>query len=201
LILPSLAHRHASDRAHTGERRRLRAEIPAASAEMDAHVRSFSLANLAGEPTHEEILAYRRRSQEISARIMQAKEELDALPEVRANTVTAQQAHALLEGAQIADVVRSADREGESSELRALLQVVVQSVRMVERWPGGRRTTWARAEVEWTPDVQLLLEAGLLTLEAAPEPPVDESRARAQERAAERARRYRARKKAQSLSM
>jgi Recombinase zinc beta ribbon domain len=81
---------------HAQVRRRLRAEIADVSAEMDAHVRSFSLANLAGQPTHEEILAFRRRSQKISARITRAKDELEALPEVRANTLTAQQVHALL---------------------------------------------------------------------------------------------------------
>ena len=177
---------------HAAERRRLRAQIGAASAEMDAHVRSFSLANLAGEPTQEEIVAFRRRSQEISARITQAKDELDALPEVRANALSAQQVHALLAQAEISALVRSADADGDRASLRQLLDVVVQSARIVERWPSARRTTWARAEVEWTPDVQLLLDAGLLRLEAAPQPPTE----RARVMAAERARRYRARKKA-----
>jgi hypothetical protein len=177
---------------YEAERRQLRMEVAAGEAEMDAHVRSFSLANVAGAPTHEEILAFRRRSQEISARISRAKEALAALPESRTNTVTAQQVYAALTQAEIPSVVASAQERNDTAPLRELLQLTVQEARIVERWPGGRRTTWARVAVVWTPDVQLLLETGCLALDAPPTPPTDQA---AREKAAARARRYRERLK------
>jgi hypothetical protein len=89
-------------------------------------------------------------------------------------------------------VIATGRERNDTAALRDVLQLTVQAARLVERWPGGRRTTWVRAEVEWTPDVQLLLDAGLLVLEPAPE---RDAERRARELAAERARRYRARQK------
>jgi hypothetical protein len=52
------------------------------------------------------------------------------------------------------------DRQG----LRDLVQDLVQCARIVERVPASH-ARWLRAEVTWTPDIQLLLEHKLLTLD------------------------------------
>jgi hypothetical protein len=83
----------------------------------------------------------------------------------------------------------------EPAQLRRLLQATISTACIVERRYEGRRCTWARAEVEWTPEVQLLLEAGWLWPAAEPEPPTPRT---AREKAAERSRRYRARKRDQA---
>jgi hypothetical protein len=69
-------------------------------------------------------------------------------------------------------------------------------VRIVERVRGGRNghTAWVRAEVQWTPLVSLFLEHGYLLLDPPQETPTPPTSA---ERAAERMRRYRAKRRAE----
>jgi hypothetical protein len=70
--------------------------------------------------------------------------------------------------------------------------IVAVGVYMMARW-GRRASERLRISVEWTPEVELLLFVGLLML--APEPIAPRALSK-NERAAERARRYRARKAA-----
>jgi hypothetical protein len=58
----------------------------------------------------------------------------------------------------------------------------------------GRQATCAKAQIEWTPEVQLLLDAGRLVLDDDVRTPEATT---PQELAKERARRYRARKREQ----
>jgi len=80
---------------------------------------------------------------------------------------------------------------GDGVGLRALVLDLVASARIIERLP-ERQPKWLRAEVTWTPDVQVLLDTGLLQL--APPPPPPEQSARA-ERQREAQRRYSARRR------
>jgi len=81
--------------------------------------------------------------------------------------------------------------QGDNVGLRALVLDLVASARIVERLP-ERQPKWLQAEVTWKPDVQLLLDAGLLHL-TPPSPPPEQS-ARV-ERHREAQRRYSARRR------
>jgi len=87
---------------------------------------------------------------------------------------------------EIPDVVDAALGQGNTEALRALVLPLVASARLVERTPTWN-AVWARVEVTWTPDVQKLLDAGLLQLEPpAPEPRISTSEERRVAREQER---------------
>jgi hypothetical protein len=70
-------------------------------------------------------------------------------------------------------LVESLQAAGDSAGLREFLLATMKEARITERQTGGPggRSVWARAEVQWSEDVQLLLEEGYLALGPAPEPP------------------------------
>jgi hypothetical protein len=135
--------------------------------------------------------AFRASTQAISERVQALEAERTALPDGPIVDVdTAREIHEQLQQTEVADLL---ERGLDTGQLRRLLQATITSARITERVYSGCRTVWARAEVEWTPEVELLLFVGLLTL--APEPIAPRALSKI-ERAAERARRYRARKAA-----
>jgi hypothetical protein len=146
-----------------------------------------------GSLSDEVVAAFRADAQALGARIKATKEQLATLPEVTTDTSTAQELHVRLLAADLPALVQKLAEQHDSTGLRELLQATVQSARLVERARSGSRTVWARADVVWSPDAALLLEAGLLTLGPPFEPPVVPA---AHERMLERARRYRAKRKA-----
>jgi hypothetical protein len=79
--------------------------------------------------------------------------------------------------------------------LRDILVQTIKEARITQRGSRtgkGRQATWAKAHVEWTPEVQLLLAAGEVVLGDDVRTPEATT---PQELAKERARRYRARKR------
>jgi DNA invertase Pin-like site-specific DNA recombinase len=175
---------------HADERTRLRADLAAAEAALHANAVAFRALGDLGEAA---IAAFKADAQALGERIKTAKEQLAALPEAATDTASAQELHQRLGAMDLAAVVAGLAENGDVAALRDLLGALVQSARLVQRARSGKRTIWARAEVAWTPAAALLLEAGRLTLGPAPQPPVAPA---AHERMLERARRYRARKKA-----
>jgi hypothetical protein len=159
---------------HAEERKHLRAELAAAEAALQANVVAFRALGDLGEAA---IAAFRADAQALSERITTTKERLFALPEARADTSSVQELHQRLLATDLPALARSLAEDGDVEALRDQLEEVVHSVRIAERVRVGPRTVWARADVEWTPDVALLLEAGLLILGPAPEPPVRSARA------------------------
>jgi len=79
---------------------------------------------------------------------------------------------------------------GDDTALHLFVRGLVTSVRIVERLP-ERQPKWLRAEVTWQPEVQWLLDAGVVHL-ADPAPPEQSARA---ERKREAQRRYSARRR------
>jgi len=135
----------------------------------------------------------RRVSQSIAERIDSLEAQLAGLP---AGLVNGTQARALYDRLQQLDLVTLIDAltaAHDTAALRDLLGGFIQSATISERVRDGRGTTWARAAVTWTADAQALLDAGLLVLGAAPQPPAPDPK---RERARDAARRCRARKAA-----
>jgi hypothetical protein len=182
---------------HEAERRRLRALI---SADEQAFKDNFTAYRMAGDFSPEATKAYRVDQEEIKLRLRHHQDQLAALPERHVDTVKAKDVHDLLMQRDIATFVANARARGDVEALRDIVVQTVSTARIVARGSrsgSGRRATWARADVEWTPEVQLLLEAGRLVLanDVAPGQPATD-----RAMAAERARRYRARKREQTTT-
>lgn len=99
--------------------------------------------------------------------------------------------HRQLTATEISTRIDTFLARGDGVGLRALVLDLVMSACIVERLP-ERQPKWLRAEVTWKPDVQLLLDAGLLQI--TPPPPSPEQSARV-ERNREAQRRYSARRR------
>jgi hypothetical protein len=147
-----------------------------------------------GDISDEAVKAFRTHQQAISERIRAAKDALAALPESTVDCVKAKAAYDRLAATDMARAIGDSLAPRDMENLRTLLYLTVKSARITERVASGQggRTAWARAEVDWADDVALLVRAGLLAFGPEPQAPVQPS---AKERAAERARRYRARKR------
>lgn len=133
------------------------------------HTRRMS--EMEDDPTPEQVVAYREVSAEISTRIRSLEAQLADVTQKAAIIPDLRALHERLTRTELATVVSTLSDQGDDDGLRALLLEVVQSACLVERRP-ARNSTWLRLEVTWTPDVQMLLDAGLLWLDATPEPPV-----------------------------
>jgi hypothetical protein len=144
--------------------------------------------------------SFQRTARAIGDDIRALEAHLAELPDEGIDPVKLEDVHTRLAQADVADVIATAWADGDVAALRELLQATVQEARIVERRPIGtgtdRRSRWMRAEVTWTRDVALLLDRGLLTLGPAPEAPPAQMLTPRQ-RATERARRYRQRKREQ----
>jgi DNA invertase Pin-like site-specific DNA recombinase len=181
---------------HAEERTRLRAQTAAVQAELDASVVAL---RKAGDFSPAVLEAFRRDAQSLDEQLRTMQAQLDALPQMQLDADLCAKVHAELVSMDVSREIDSARADSDTQALRHILRLTVSGAAVVERVGGGRgnHTTWARAQVEWTPEVQALLEAGLLTLAPAPEPPVA-ALMTPEQRARERARRYRERKRAQA---
>jgi hypothetical protein len=185
--LERLAHRDPNK----VERQRLTVELASAERDLQANVMAFRALGDLGE---EAVAAFRRDAQTIGARIKALRSQIEALPSTSIHLEEVRHLQEIFRRTTLAERIAVANADGDTVALRKILAGFIQSATLVERrasGPGGR-TAWARAKVEWTPEVELLREEGLLTLGPAPEVPVLPSQ---RERAAERARRYRERKR------
>lgn len=175
-----------------GLRRRLATELADAKAELQDNARAYAVA---GDFSPEVTDAFRAVAQQISLKIRHLEDQLATLPQQTVDTVRAKEVHDILASHDIADFVRGAQERGDREVLRDILRTCVLRAWISERGSAtgtGRSARWAKATVEWTPEVQLLLASGHLTLGPEAEVPGRKSE---RELAAERARRYRARKK------
>jgi hypothetical protein len=147
----------AVQRALADERERLR-----------RHTRLMGL--MEDDPTPEQVATFREVSREISGRIRTLEAQLAEMDHQAAHLPGLKELHARLTQVEISDLVGTLEAQGDTEGLRGLVQELVASARIVERWPANH-ARWLRAEVAWKPDVQLLLEHGLLTLAPPPTAP------------------------------
>jgi hypothetical protein len=158
---------------------------------MTRHTRRFTA--LVDDPTPQEVAAHRAVGKEISGRIVAAEAALAALPTVTVTAADLKVLHAQLTRTDVGTLAQTMAAADDSIGLRDLVTAVVAKAVVTDRVP-ARRSWWLRVEVTWTPDIQLLLDAGLLTL--APHVARPYYPDTPQEQARERCRRSRARKKA-----
>jgi DNA invertase Pin-like site-specific DNA recombinase len=169
------------------ERAEIERAIAAKRSELD---RNAELLRRLGDVDAEAVESFRRTARRIGDDTRALEAHLAELPADEVDPLHLKDVHAWLAQTTIADEIAEAQADEDVLALRKILEATVESARMVERVPFGR-DLWVRAEVTWTRDIAVLLEAGLLTLAPAPEPP-----ARTPLSPAERARRYRERKRA-----
>jgi hypothetical protein len=169
------------------ERAQIERAIAAKRSQLD---RKAELLTLLKDADAEALESFRRTARTIGDDIRALEAQLAELPPADVDPVHLKDVHAWLAQTSIADEIADALAHDDVLALRKILEATVESARIVERVPFGR-DLWVRAEVTWTRDIAVLLEAGLLTLAPAPEPP-----ARTPLSPAERARRYRQRKRA-----
>jgi hypothetical protein len=181
----------ACEDPYAEERVRLRADVARAEAELKKSVVFFSAAGDVSEATLE---AFRAHQQALSERIRAARDQLAALPQTSVDCTMLKAVYEQLPTTDMAGLVGRLRAAADVLGLRELLRLLVKSARITERvasGPGGR-AAWARAEVDWTDEVAVLVRAGLLTFGPEPQPPVLPS---ARERARAACRRYRERKR------
>ncbi len=143
------------------------------------------------DPAPAQVARFRELGSEISGRIRTLDEE-HAAPEPQIIRIRAlRELHGRLTATEISTMIDTFLARGDGVGLRAFVRELVASARIIERLP-DRQPKWLRAEVTWKPDVQLLLDAGLLQLTLPPPPPEQSARA---ERHREAQRRYSARQR------
>jgi hypothetical protein len=143
------------------ERARLQAGLRDARADQTRHVRRYAAATEDLSP--EEVIVFRELGQEIQGRIDALETALDALPTVALTARDLQTVHHELAHIMLGEVVQELAATGDAVALRALVLKLVESAKVVDRVPDVR-SRWLRVEVTWTREVQLLIDAGLLTL-------------------------------------
>ncbi len=153
-----------SGAAHVAHAAEIHRELEAARERLRTYARR--IADMADDPTPEERAAFNEVRNEMSARIRSLETQQAALEERTAALPNLRTLHARFITTPVAAVVDKLLANGDEESLRALICELVESARLVERWP-DRRSKWVRLEVTWNPDVRLLLEAELLV----PDPP------------------------------
>jgi Recombinase zinc beta ribbon domain len=178
------------------ERAQLESQIAAARREMATNLRLLKLVSQDGDPDSETLNTFRHDQQQLDREIKSLQARLEELPHTPPPDPRAVAGlYAQLSDPLLADIVVTAQGEGDVVTLRELLAACVQTARISERVRAGvrnGRTAWVRAEVRWTAQVERLLETGYLALEPAPEAPRVPTPA---ERTAARMRSYRARRR------
>jgi DNA invertase Pin-like site-specific DNA recombinase len=124
---------------------------------------------LEDDPTPEQVASFRAVSGEISREIRTLEGQIAALVGNPVDVGGLRRLHARLVQTEVAQLVAGFARCGDVEGLRALVQGLVEEVRIVERVPHAR-ARWLRAEVIWKEDVATLLLHGLLTLDLAARP-------------------------------
>ncbi len=122
------------------------------------------------DPTPEEIAAFRQVGAEIAARIRALETEAASVSQHALSLPSLQAIHEKLVATELGPLVDGLQEQGNTTALRELVLEFVESAIIVERRP-ARPPVWARVEVTWTQEVQTLLDAGLLTLDAPEEAP------------------------------
>jgi hypothetical protein len=158
-----------------------------------ANRRLLELVTEGGDPGQEALDDFRRGQQALDREIKALQAQLVDLPVHRVDVAALAALRDRLTRTDVATVVADLQRQHDVAGLRDVLAATVQSAQIVERVGGGRngKTSWVRAEVAWTSDVQLLLDHGYLELApptAAPMPPPTKL---------DRVRRWRARRRAE----
>jgi hypothetical protein len=111
------------------------------------------------------------RRQRISATIKTLEAQLTAIPRPAISLLDLKDLHDRLRRTQPADLVDALETAGDEAGLRDLLVDLIERACVVDRLP-ATKSKWVRVEVvAWAKDVQVLLNAGLLTLGPAPERP------------------------------
>jgi hypothetical protein len=154
------------------------------------------IADMAEDPTPEEMAAFNAVRAEIAGRIRALEGELAAASVPAVNVTRLRALHERLPRTEMVDLVDSLAAHGDTEGLRELVAGLIASATIVERRPQSH-PIWLRAEVAWVPDVEHLLGAGLLQL-AEPEPGPVVSTSAELHRA--RVRRYRQRQREQRLA-
>jgi Recombinase/Resolvase, N terminal domain len=126
------------------------------------HSRLVSLMD--DDPTPEQIADFREVSREISQQIRSLEAQLAAMETSAAQMPDLRALHLRLTQTEIPMLIDALVVQDDRQGLRDLVQDLVQCARIVERVPASH-ARWLRAEVTWTPDIQLLLEHKLLTLD------------------------------------
>jgi hypothetical protein len=160
--------------------------------ELDANRRLLKALFVAGEPDQHTVDGIRGDNQEIDRRITALQARLDALPPHVVDRQALRALYDRLRQPDLAQDLMQAQETGDVAGLRELLAGLVAQAVIVQRIGGGAngKTSWVRIECSWTPDIQLLLQHGVLTLDPpAPAPWVPAT-------TAERLRHWRARRRA-----
>jgi hypothetical protein len=150
----------ASEAAARDPRADIQRAIESAERELQRHYRTFSLIE---EPTLEEEEAFRVTSREVAQRIARLKAEAASLPDEAVRALDLKRTHDVVMQTDIPALVERLSQNDDVAGLRELLRLLVASATITERRP-DKRTRWARATVEWTPNVQALLMEGALAL-------------------------------------
>jgi hypothetical protein len=126
--------------------------------------------DLEDDSTAAEIAAFRELGREIAARIKALEARLEHTAQRARDIPNLRALHERLTQTPLATLVDRLTERGKEAELRDLVLALVASAHLVERQP-HYRSTWVRLDITWTPDVQTLLDAGLLQLASPPERP------------------------------
>ena len=186
----------ALDRVHAlrvghNERAELVRALAEANARMDRHVKR--LEEWDEEPAPQEKAAHRKRGRELSDDIVACEAAIAALPAETATVLDLKTMHEQFMRTSIADQVAALVAANNDAMLREVLLALVESAKVVERVP-EQRSTWARVDITWSKEVQMLIQADLLRLGPDVERPYYPATVQEQRRA--RYLRYAARKKA-----
>ncbi len=132
----------------------------------DAHRRrknNLKLIEAIDTPTPTEIADFRERGAEIAAEIATLNTQLQGARQTALALPGLRQLHQRLTTTEIRTLVDTASTQDNQEALRALALLLVSTTRIVDRRPEWA-PTWIRLEVTWAPDIQTLLDAGLLRL-------------------------------------
>jgi len=160
---------------HALERKNLQRALQKAQ---EQKVRNMRLLQRIDEPTDDEIAEFRRVGAEIASTIKTLEGQLVALPMPTINMDVSRAVLYSLINVDIATVItataqRASEVGASEVEVQSMytpIMWMIDSARLVDRVPTNK-SKWARAEVTWSPAIQLLMRHGLITLGPAPERP------------------------------
>lgn len=161
-------HDHLLTGDTTGEAALVSRALEGARERLRRHTRR--MAEAIEDPAPEEMTAFREVSTELAGEVRALEKQLAAMRVKAENLCRLQMLHEWFSGMEVSAHIADLRAAGKVVELRDDVAALVQSATVVERWP-ERHSTWVRLAVTWTEDVQMLLDAGLLTLDPEPQRP------------------------------